>query len=187
MRCEYLAYKVAQVWRISMQRGWEGSSGKLFPGLLSLRCCSFGCSWTVSMHLISQRSHVWGSELKAHQTHCTGHEPVCLESKNYIHHWIFLRAFGSASQTTSSLETSGSTQPKAGGRAAHGHGCTSKWDVLGQSWSCMPSIRAVSWYNTSCIPIITLFSCSEHGGHMLTAHWKWAMFFSICRQWMGHV
>lgn len=133
MRCEYLAYKVAQVWRISMQRGWEGSSGKLFPGLLSLRCCSFGCSWTVSMHPISQRSRVWGSELKAHQTHCTGHEPVCLESKNYIHHWIFLRALGSASQTTSSLETSGSTQPEAGGRAAHGHGCTSKWDVLGQS------------------------------------------------------
>jgi len=29
-----------------------------------------------------------GSELKAHQA--TGHEPMCLESKNYIHHGIFL-------------------------------------------------------------------------------------------------
>lgn len=42
----------------------------------------------------------------------------------------------------------------------------------GNLWSCVPSITAVSWYNTSCTPIITLFSCSEQGGRMLTAHWK---------------
>jgi len=46
----------------------------------------------------------------------------------------------------------------------------------GNLWSCVPSITAVCWYNTSCTPIITLFPCSEDGGRMLTAYWK--LFFT---------
>ena len=46
-----------------------------------------------------------GAELKIHQRHCTGHEPLCLETRNEVYLQTFLRALGSASHIPSSLET----------------------------------------------------------------------------------
>lgn len=172
MRCEYLAYKVAQVWRISIQRGWENSSGKLFPGLLSLPCCSFGCFWTVSMHPISQRSHAPALNWRPTRHTALGMNPCAWKAKI-----TFITGFSSVHLEVLHIPPA-VQKPLALVSLKKAVELPMAMSALvnemyqGNLWSCVPSITAVSWYNTSCTPIITLFSCSEQGGRMLTAHWK---------------
>lgn len=170
MRCEYLAYKVAQAWRISIQRGWESSSGKLFPGLLSLLCCCFGCSWTVSMHPISQRSHLWALNWRPTRHTALDMNPCAWKGK-MMHTTGFFSMHLDVLHippAVGKLWLKCSTQLEPRGQDARGGICTRKWDVPGNPWSFVPSLCAmvVGWSNTFCSPT------PEHGGHTQTTHWK---------------